>query len=340
MEKIKIGVISFEHMHALSYTNALKSLPQVELVGIADSDTGRGTIMASRFNTSYFKDYKELLNMDLDGVIICTCNKLHAETVVEAAKAKKHILVEKPFATNYEDAKVMLEAAKENGVKLLSAFPMRYNQAVIEAKAAVDRGDIGDILCITGINHGKIPSGWFLDKDLAGGGAVIDHTVHVADLMRWFTGSECKSVYAESGELIHNKGIDDCGIVNVEFENGVFGTIDCSWGHHKNYTIWPEVYMEIVGTKGVLEVDAFRQTERVYSIKDNSIDDNMWASGGDEGLIREFIKVIEAAKAGEVREGSHHATGLDGERAMEIAVAAYKSSNENKVVKVEHLIVQ
>ncbi len=339
MRKIKIGVISFEHMHAVSYTNAIKNFPQAELLGIADSDTARGTEMASRFNTAYYKDYKDLLNTDIDGVIICTCNKLHAETTVAAARAKKHILVEKPFATNYEDAKAMLQAAKENGVKLLTAFPMRFNQAVIEAKAAVDRGDIGEILCITGINHGKMPSGWFLDKELAGGGAVMDHTVHVADLMRWFTGSECKSVYAESGELIHNKGIDDCGIVNVEFENGIFGTIDCSWGHHKNYTIWPEVYMEIVGTKGVLEVDAFRQIERVYSIKNNSIDDNMWADGGDDGLIKEFIKVIEAAISGENLGDSHHATGLDGERAMEIAVAAYKSSSENKVVKVEHLNV-
>lgn len=331
MDKIKIGVISFEHMHAVSYTNALKNIPQVELAGIADSDLERGTKMAEAFNTTYYKDYKDLLNTDIDGVIVCTCNKLHAETVVAAAKAKKHIIVEKPFATNYEDAEAMINAAKENNVKLLTAFPMRFNQAVIEAKQAVDRGEIGEILCITGINHGKIPSGWFLDKDLAGGGAVMDHTVHVADLMNWFTGSKCKSVYAESGELIHNKGIDDCGIVNVEFENGVFGTIDCSWGHHKNYPIWPEVYMEIVGTKGVLEVEAFRQTERVYSVKNNSIDDEMWADGGDDGLIKEFIKVIEAAKKGEDLKDSHYASGIDGKRAMEIALSAYKSSATHMV---------
>ena len=214
----------------------------------------------------------------------------------------------------------------------MTAFPLRFNQAVIEAKAAVDRGEIGDILSITGINHGKIPSGWFLDKKLAGGGAVMDHTVHIADLMRWFTGSEYKNVYAESGELIHNKGIDDCGIINVEFENGVFGTIDASWAHHKNYSIWPEVYMEIVGTKGVLEIDAFKQNETVYTAEDGQVNDDIWGSDGDEGLIREFVEVLRTEKTPLV-------TGLDGERAMEVALTAYKSSLSGEVENVEHICI-
>lgn len=325
MSKIKVGVISFEHMHALSYTNALKSIPDVELVGIADSDNFRGTEMATRFNTRYFEDYRELLKTDINGVIVCTCNKLHAPITIDAAKAKKHIMVEKPFSVSYEEAEAMLNACRENEVKVMTAFPLRFNQAIIDAKKAVDCGEIGKILCITGINHGKIPSGWFLDKNLAGGGAVMDHTVHVADLMRMFTGSEVKTVYAESGALIHNKGIDDCGLLNVEFENGVFGTIDTSWAHHKHYTIWPEVYMEIVGTEGVLVVDAFKQTERVYT--ENGVNDDVWGSDGDLGLVREFVEVLRTGKEPQV-------TGVDGARAMEIALTAYKSSASHKVEKV------
>lgn len=325
MKRVKIGVISFEHMHAASYTRALLSLPEVELVGIADNDASRGREMSSRFNTKYYEDYRELLNTDIDGVIICTCNKLHASMVIEAAKAKKHIMVEKPFSISYEDAEAMLGACRENDVKIMTAFPLRFNQAVLDAKKTIDRGEIGQILCITGINHGKIPSGWFLDSELAGGGAVMDHTVHVADLMRMFTGSEVKSIYAESGELIHNKGIDDCGILNVNFENGVFGTIDTSWAHHKNYTIWPEVYMEIIGTEGVLVVDAFKQIERVYS--ENGISDDVWGSHGDLGLVKEFVDVLRYGKEPSV-------TGLDGARAMEIALTAYKSSESHQVEQV------
>lgn len=328
MNKIRVGVISFEHMHALSYTEALLKLSNVELIGIADSDNFRGTEMASRFNTKYFQDYHELLK-HVDGVIICTSNKLHCKVAVDAARAGKHILVEKPFATTYEEAEEMLSEAKKHNVKIMTAFPMRFNASIEEAKAAVDNGDIGEILCITGINHGKIPSGWFIDKNQAGGGAIMDHTVHLTDLMRWFVGSECKTVYCEGGELIHNKGIDDCGILTLEFDNGVFATIDSSWGHHKNYTIWPEVFMEIIGTKGTLEVEAFRQTERVFSIENNSIDDLVWGSDGDEGLIREFVRVIE-------NNSTPRVTGLDGAKAMEVALTAYRSLKSHSAEAVEH----
>lgn len=327
MKNCKVGIISFEHMHALSYTKALKSIKDIELAGIADTDTFRGTEMAARFDTKYFNDYRTLLNTDLDGVIVCTCNKLHTSVVIDAANAGKHILVEKPFAVSAADSTAMLDACKKNQVKIMTAFPLRFNQAVINAKKAVDSGEIGDILCITGINHGKIPSGWFLNKDLAGGGAVMDHTVHVADLMRWFTGSEVKSVYAESGELIHNKGIDDCGILNVEFENGVFATIDTSWAHHKSYTIWPEVYMEIIGTKGVLVVDAFKQNERVF-LEDQIVDD-VWGSNGDFGLVLEFTEVLKTGRNPSV-------TGLDGARATDIALAAYCSSSSHRTESVAH----
>lgn len=328
MNKIRVGVISFEHMHALSYTEALLKLSNVEFIGIADSDNFRGTEMASRFNAKYFQDYHELLK-HVDGVIICTSNKLHCKVAVDAARAGKHILVEKPFATTYEEAEEMLSEAKKHNVRIMTAFPMRFNASIEEAKAAVDNGDIGEILCITGINHGKIPSGWFIDKNQAGGGAIMDHTVHLADLIRWFVGSEYKTVYCEGGELIHNKGIDDCGILTLEFDNGVFATIDSSWGHHKNYTIWPEVFMEIIGTKGTLEVEAFRQTERVFSIENNSIDDVVWGSDGDEGLIREFVRVIENNSTPKV-------TGLDGAKAMEVALTAYTSLNSHSAEAVEH----
>jgi predicted dehydrogenase len=327
MRNIKVGVISYEHMHALAYTKALVNIEGVELVGIADSDTFRGTEMASRFDTKYFSDYKELLRTDIDGVIICTCNKLHAPVAIDAANAGKHILVEKPFAISAENSATMLAACRKNNVKIMTAFPLRFNQATINAKKAVDNGEIGDILCITGINHGKIPSGWFLDKNLSGGGAVMDHTVHVADLMRWFTGSEAKTVFAESGELIHNKGIDDCGMLNIEFENGVFATLDTSWAHHKNYTIWPDIYMEIIGTKGVLVLDAFRQSERVFS--ENEIVDDGWGSNGDYGLVLEFTEVLKTGRKPLV-------TGLDGTRATDIALAAYKSSDSHKVERVAH----
>lgn len=327
MKKVRIGVISFEHMHALNYATALVHLENVELVGIADGDEYRGTLMASQFNTTYYNDYHALLDQGLDGVIICTNNSLHCQVSVDAANKGVHILVEKPFALTLDEADLMLEAADRNKVRIMNAFPLRFNHSVIAAKKIVDSGDIGEILSITGINHGKIPSGWFIDPTLSGGGAVMDHTVHLADLIRWFTGSEYSSVYCESGDLLHNKNIDDTGLIMVEMENGSFASIDCTWAHHKNYPIWAQVDMEIIGTKGSLEVKAFAQVNHMVNGANNSIEDRIWNDGGDEGLIQEFVDVCRTGKEPSV-------SGHDGTKALEVTIAAYRSSLSHQPVAI------
>lgn len=330
MKKVRIGVISFEHMHAVSYTTILTNLENVELIGIADTDEYRGTAMSYRFNTQYYSDYHTLLDQGLDGVIICTNNSLHCQVSIDAAKTGAHILVEKPFAMTLEQADLMLETADAHNVRIMNAFPVRFNHNVIVAKRMVDSGDIGKILSITGINHGKIPSGWFIDPSLSGGGGVMDHTVHLADLIRWFTGSEYKSVFCESGDLLHGKNIDDTGLIMVEMENGTFATIDCSWAHHKNYPIWPQVDMEIIGTKGTLEVKAFAQVNHIIDGGNNSIEDNIWNDGGDEGLIQEFIDVCRTGK-------EPSASGLDGTKALEVTIAAYRSSLSHQPVTINEV---
>lgn len=327
MRGLRIGVVSFEHMHALSYTQELLKQQNVTLVGISDADVYRGTKMAFHFKTAYYPSYKTLLDQNLDGVIICTNNRDHAEVSIEAAKRGITILVEKPFATTREDAVAMLEAARTNNVQIMNAFPMRFNPNVVAAKRKIDSGAIGDILCISSINHGKIPDGWFLDPVLAGGGAVMDHTVHLGDLIRWFTGSEIKHVFCESGELLHNRGIDDTGLVMVELENGVFASIDCSWAHHTNYPIWTQVDMQIIGTKGMIELKAFGQVIHLDSQTHQNFEDFGWNETGDEGLIRELIEVCAGEKTPLV-------TGFDGLKALEIALASYRSSRTHERVSL------
>ncbi len=327
MKESRIGVVSFEHMHALSYTQQLLKYPEVVLVGIADEDEKRGKEMAAKFQTTYYRSYEALLDEQLDGVIICTNNRDHAKVSIAAAKKGLHILVEKPFATTIADAKAMLAAAREAGVQIMNAFPMRFNPNVIAAKKKIDAGLIGEVLTITSINHGKIPGLWFIDPSRSGGGAVMDHTVHLGDLIRWFTGSEIKSVFCESGELLHHKGIDDTGLVMIELDNGVFATIDCSWAHHTNYPIWAQVDMQIIGTKGVIELKAFAQVLHLDDQANQCFEDISWNEEGDEGLIKEFVQVCATGKTPLV-------TGLDGLRALEIALASYESSRTNEAVSL------
>lgn len=327
MKELRIGIVSFEHMHAQSYTQELIKYPEVTLVGIADEDEKRGKEMAARFKTNYYQAYESLLEQQLDGVIICTNNRDHAKVSIAAARKGINILVEKPFATTIADANAMLEAAREANVQIMNAFPMRFNPNVIAAKKKIDAGLIGEVLTITSINHGKIPGGWFIDPALSGGGAVMDHTVHLGDLIRWFTGSEIKSVFCESGELLHHKGIDDTGLVMIELDNGVFATIDCSWAHHTNYPIWAQVDMQIIGTKGVIELKAFAQVLHLDDQTNQRFEDIGWNEGGDEGLIKEFVQVCATGRTPLV-------TGLDGLKALVIALASYESSRTNEMVSL------
>jgi len=326
---IRIGMISFEHMHALSYAKALLQIPDIELVGIYDQDEYRGSKMSSLLNTKYYQDHLELLDQNLDGVIICTNNRDHEKMVIDASRYKVPSLVEKPFAISQEAAMKMIESARENGVFVMNALPMRFNPSIIKGKEIIESGEIGEIVSIVSINHGKIPDGWFLDVEKSGGGALIDHTVHLADIIRWYTNSEFKTVYCESGSLLHNKHVEDTGIVFTELENGVIATIDFSWAHHDNYPIWPQVDLEVIGTKGVINVKGFAQVHHIVDPVNDMVTDQRFGASGDEGLVYAFVQACK-----DKRGISPNA--IDGIRSTELAIAAYKSSATQEVVKVDH----
>lgn len=327
---MKIGVISFAHMHAFSYTKALLQIDGVELAGIADTDAERGAKYAEYFGTTYYPDYRELLAQGIDGVIVTSENARHKEHTLAAAKAGVHVLCEKPLSTNIADAQEMIEACKASGVLLQTAFPVRYNSTVIRAKQLVDDGALGRILAMKGTNRGRNPGGWFIDPALSGGGAVIDHTVHVADIMRWISGAEVKDVYAEVGHLISEKPIDDCGMLTMEFENGVFATLDCSWSRNKEYPTWGDVTLEIIGSQGTISVNATSQKLHVYT-DESGYRHHAWGDSMDAELIRDFISAISSGAA----EAS--VTGEDGLHALAVAVAAYRSSEQGRTVAMEEL---
>ena len=124
---VKVGIMSFAHLHADSYALCLKQHPQAELVGIADHDATRAKAKAHQFETQAFSSYEALLASDVQAVIICSENAKHAPLAQMAAAAGKHILCEKPLMTHLEDGKAMLAAAQGAGVHLFTAFPCRFS---------------------------------------------------------------------------------------------------------------------------------------------------------------------------------------------------------------------
>lgn len=326
MEKIKVGIIRFAHMHAFSFANALLELADVEIAGVADENVERGKKAAELYGTNYYSSYEELLEQDMDAVVVTSENVHHHKHVIAAAKAKKHILCEKPLATTVEDAQEMIDACRDNSVKLQIAFPVRFNTSIIRAKQIIDEGKIGRILAIKGTNRGRNPGGWFVDAALSGGGAVMDHTVHLVDIMRWFMKTEVQEVYAEAGQLFSDIPIDDAGIVTLEFANGVFATIDCSWSRAGNYPKGGDVTLEIIGTDGVLSVDAFDQNIDVYSTE-RGVAKHFWGDNMNVGLVKDFIDNIKENKEPTI-------SGYDGLKAVETALAAYRSSDQKQPIKL------
>lgn len=322
---MKVGIIGFAHMHSYSYARAVRQMEYTELAAVTDDDQSRGKQAAEHFGAKYYSEYEMLLQQDLDAVIITSENNKHHEYVLAAARAGKHILCEKPIAINVKDAEEMIEVCREFGVILQIAFPVRYNTTVVRAKQLIDEGKLGRIMAMKGTNRGKIPGGWFVDRNLSGGGAVLDHTVHVVDIMRWLSGAEVREVYAEVDNLLSPHPIDDCGILTMEFGNGVLATLDCSWSRNKDYP-WGDVTLEIVGTEGTLKIDSFFQNLDKFT-NGNGRQSVFWGDDMDAELIRDIIGAIKERRDPGI-------TGEDGLQAIEVAFAAYRATESNEPVRI------
>jgi predicted dehydrogenase len=317
--------MSFAHMHAHAYAAAVKGLPGVDLVGIADHDSELAKSAGELYGAPVYDSYEALLAADIDAVVIGSENIRHKELTRMAAQAGRHVLCEKPLATTTADGIAMIEACRESGVQLMTAFPCRFSPAIVRLKAAVDEGKIGKVLAIRGTNRGRCPYGWFVELPLSGGGAVIDHTVHVTDLMRWILGSEVKEVYAEISNRMNHQDFDDTGFLTMEFENGVFATLDTSWSRPKSFPTWGDVTLAVTGEKGVLTLDMFAQNLVLYSDKTGGTTWNPWGSNIDELMMAAFVHSVATGEPVPI-------TGEDGLRAAQVALAAYDSARQGRPV--------
>ncbi|MCJ7531004.1 MAG: Gfo/Idh/MocA family oxidoreductase, partial [Anaerolineales bacterium] len=155
---MKIGIMSFAHLHAEAYIQNLRAVPGVEMIGLADDDSGRGQQFAHQFEARLFRSYEELLEAKPDGVVICSENNNHRSLVEMAAAAKVHVLCEKPLATTVEDAQAIVDACQKAGVLLMTAFPMRFSAPLMEVKARLDAGDLGQVYAFKSSNQGELPA--------------------------------------------------------------------------------------------------------------------------------------------------------------------------------------
>ncbi|ATG50528.1 dehydrogenase [Brachybacterium vulturis] len=258
---LKVALMSCAHTHAGSYAALLESRTDVELV-VADPD-GYGDVRGVRVVPSY-ADAWDAWPGGPDAIVVTSANAHHRDLVLEAARRGAHVLCEKPLATSIPDAEAMVAACREAGVVLMTAFPVHFSPAVETLRTALADGALGEVIGLTGTNNGKLPTArdWFTDVELAGGGAMVDHTVHLAEILDSVLGPPA-TVHATTNRILHaeraGEGAETGGLVTLTYGSGLVATIDCSWSLPEDAPTWGGLRLQAVGTGGQLQIDAFAQ---------------------------------------------------------------------------------
>ncbi|WP_164214669.1 Gfo/Idh/MocA family oxidoreductase [Virgibacillus sp. YIM 98842] len=272
MLKLRMGIIGAGRIAQDRHIPAYLQLQEkVEVAAVQDLDQARAEEAAASFNIPHvFYDYRDLFSV-VDAVTICTPNKFHAEIAIAAMEAGIHVLCEKPMAITTAECERMLEVSRKNKKVLSVAYHYRYTESAQVAKQAMQ--EIGDPLVtrIQALRQRKVP-GWgvFINKEMQGGGSLIDYGCHFLDLALWLldglepaevTGtaynrlSKTPDQINEWGNIDHETfEVDDHVSSYVRFENGASMLFECSWAANiKEDT----THISISGVKGGINVFPF-----------------------------------------------------------------------------------
>lgn len=313
---LRVGFLGIAHLHAWGYAASLRKVEGAEPGLVYDHLPERARKFADL--TELQAADAEAVLASSDAIVICSENKRHAKYVEIAAAAGKPILCEKPLVTSEDEAARIQAAVEKHGVQLMTAFPCRYAPAYERLLERFRADEIGKLVAVCATNRGQCPFDWFVDVNESGGGAMIDHVVHVADLLRVLLGEEVKSVYAQVGSNMHGQDWEDTAMLTLEFPSGVFATLDSSWSRPKSYKTWGDVTMNVVGEGGVLEMDMFSQAVHVYKDVNMRYGLHGYGSDLDLALVSDFN---QAARSG----GPMPITLQDGLQAARVALAGYAS---------------
>ena len=248
------GIARSAHLPAMA-----KLADQVTLLATADIDAGAAEAAARPWGAAHFTDYRRVLaHPGVQAVVVATPEYLHADQVSAAAAAGKHVLCEKPIARSLDEADRMIAACATAGVKLLIGHSRRFTRRYMEIRAAIDRGEIGQVRLMR--ENERRPRGnpqvWWTPAHWTGnpqvsGGAPMMNAIHEADLLRWFIGAEAESVTAETNVTIAgNVGVIDFISLSVKFAGGAIGSAEVLNCAPPGYPAFHQ--LEIYGTSGAI----------------------------------------------------------------------------------------
>jgi predicted dehydrogenase len=318
----RIGILGVAHLHVDAYIGNLRAAG-ADVVGVYDRDAIRARAWGATFEVAVHDDLDALLGAGLDAVVVCSETAHHAELVEKAAAAGCAVLCEKPLGVGHDDSARIVAACQRAGVPLMTAFPVRFHPAVQQLRALVASGGLGGLRAFSGTNQSVMPlreRAWFADPVLAGGGAMMDHVVHLADVFCWLLDAAPEQVYAVGNRIVHSDvvTVETSGLVMLDYADGVFASIDCSWNRPLDYPTWGGIGLSVVGDGGTVEVDAMRQRLTRFGGRER-FGWTPWGVDINQRMIDEFLAAVQEGREPAV-------TGRDGLIATTVALAALESA--------------
>lgn len=231
MQKVRWGVIGAGGIADRRTIPGMLLANNAELVAVMEVKMDQAESLRAKYNAKRaFDDVDALLaDKDIDAVYIATPVACHREQAMKAARAKKHILLEKPVAMTTAEGLEVARVCHEEGVLISVGLMMRYHAYHQQMKKIVENGDLGRIVsCRAQLTcwYPEIPGAWRQKKETAGGGALMDMGVHCIDLIQYITGSKAVKVAGLVGTKEFSYEVEDSSTILMELENGAYATVD------------------------------------------------------------------------------------------------------------------
>lgn len=335
--KVGICVIGAGRAGMIHAVNFRSRVPGASLVAVADPFEEAAVKACKELEIErYYLDYKEALqNNEIDAVVIVTPTVYHKGISIAAAEAGRHILCEKPMAMDENECDEMIKSAEKNRVKFSMAFMRRFDESFMQAKEAADSGEIGEVVLVKSNTRGpSVPQKWMYDIEKSNG-PLAEVNSHDIDTLRWFTGSEFKSVYAIGGNYRCPEAREefpdfyDNVIMNASFANGMQGSIDGAQGVAYGY----DARVEILGTRGCIFLGQVHEKTIAVCSRDKGMVrpvTNSWRQLFKDAYLSEDIHFVNCLLNGE----NPRVTGNDGKMAVRVVKAGNRSIKEKRIIEL------
>ena len=315
MKKLGVAVVGIGFW-GRNHVRVFSELPETELLAVCDMNPERAQTAAEKLGVEGYTDSeKAYRRSDIDAVSICTWSTNLASEAMKALRAGKHVFVEKPMASNVQEAKRIVGLAKRKDCRLMVGLIERFNPGVQRIKEAVEKGEIGIPVSATARRVSEWP------ERIGDVGVVKDTAIHDIDVIVNIFAEDPLAVYAKAGNLMHTR-FEDYAHIMLTFESGKTAFIEANW-----LTPYKTRRLIVTGSKAMMTLDYLTQEIMIETAGESLKPRYKW----EEPLKIELQHFVNCVL--EDREPS--VTGVDGLKALQIAEAALKSATKCKTIKLK-----